>query len=92
MMLAIFATAVSAALILWLCLGDPKRRRALRLAGEGQGASTRRLIAAAACLPGLLCILLGDAAAFLIWLGGSGAAGWLIAMLLAKTPATGARR
>ncbi len=91
-MLAIIALAVSAAMILWLCLGDPKRRRALHVAGEGQGASARRLIAAAACLPGLLGLLLGDAAAFLIWLGGSGAAGWLIAMLLAREPAKGARR
>ncbi len=73
-MTGLAAAAVSAALILWLCLGDPKRRRALRIAGEGHGTSTRRLIAAAACLPGLACAASGDAAAFLIWLGGSGAA------------------
>ena len=42
--------------------------------------SYRRLLAAAACLPGLVCALAGDASAFLIWLGGSAVAGWFVAL------------
>ncbi|MET0271323.1 MAG: hypothetical protein ABW173_12935 [Sphingomonas sp.] len=83
----VIATAITVALILWLCIGDPKRRRAQRIAGAGQDAATRRLIAAAACLPGLACAIMGDASAFLVWLGGSGAAGWLIALWFARGPA-----
>lgn len=76
----IIAVAISAILIVSLCLGDPKRRRSLRMAGTGQTPTTRRLFAIAACIPGLLCAFQGDAAAFLIWLGGSSAVGWLIAL------------
>ncbi|SFR85370.1 hypothetical protein SAMN05192580_1252 [Sphingomonas jatrophae] len=78
-MLPFLAILVSWALIASLCAGDPKRRRALRTTG-GQTPATRRLIAAAACLPGLLCLAAGDPAAFLIWLGGSGLAGWATAL------------
>lgn len=86
-MAGVVATAITIGLILLLCIGDPKRRRARRIAGAGQGVMTRRLIAAAACLPGLACAIAGDAAAFLVWLGGSGAAGWLIALWFARRPA-----
>ncbi|WP_238995740.1 hypothetical protein [Sphingomonas solaris] len=79
-MLALVSIAVSTLLLIALCAGDPKRRRAARAGSEGQGTATRRLLAAAACLPGLLCVLLGDPAAFLIWLGGCGAAGWLVTL------------
>lgn len=76
-MLALSCVAASWTLLLMLCLGDPKRRRALRLPSSGQGQAARRLTAAAACVPGLICALTGDAAALLIWLGGTGVLGWL---------------
>lgn len=84
-MLALAAIAFSTALIILLCRGDPKRRRSAGLSGDGMSATTRRLIAAMACLPGAYCAALGDAAAFLIWLGGCAAGGWLIALLFART-------
>jgi hypothetical protein len=92
MILALAATAVSSALLLWLCLGDPKRRRALRIDGAGQGIAARRAIAAAACLPGIACAVTGDTAAFLVWLGGCGAAGWLIALMVWLIPSAGQSR
>jgi len=78
--LSVVAIAITALLLLALCRGDPKRRRAARSPGAGLPASTRRTLAAAACLPGIVLASLGDAAAFLIWLGGSAAIGWMIAL------------
>lgn len=77
---ALAALAWSAVPIGLLCIRDPKRRRA---AGDGSGAATttRRLLAVAACLPGLACILLGDAAALMMWLGGCALLGWAAAAL-----------
>jgi hypothetical protein len=80
MLVAILAIAFSSAIILWLGRGDPKRRRTARLPGAGQSVRTRRLLAALACLPGLYCALIGDAAAFMIWLGGCGVAGWFVTL------------
>jgi hypothetical protein len=74
------AIAISAILLFALCLGDPKRRRARGLPGTRQPPIARRLLALAATVPGIACIGLGDAAAFLVWLGGCGIAGWLIAL------------
>ena len=74
------AIAVSAILVAVLCRTDPKRRRAAGTSGPGSGLLFRRVLAIAACLPGLLFIFSGDAAAFLIWLGGCGVAGWLTAL------------
>jgi len=92
-MLALASIVFSWALIIALCLGDPKRRRAQRLGSGGQSAAIRRGMAASACLPGLLCALLGDASAFLIWLGGSGLAGWATASWFARPdPARSAGR
>ncbi|MDX3911228.1 MAG: hypothetical protein QHC67_15625 [Sphingobium sp.] len=82
MALALAAVAFSTLLLVLLCLGDPKRRRAARLRDKGQGIATRRIIAAATVLPGIGLILIGDAAAFLLWLGGSAAAGWAITLCL----------
>lgn len=76
----ILAIAFSTAIIAILGRGDPKRRRTSRLSGEGQSVRTRRVLAAFACLPGLACALTGDAAAFFIWLGGCGVAGWFVAL------------
>jgi len=87
-MLTLAAIAFSTVIIVMLCRGDPKRRRSARLAGDGHATQTRRLLAAAACLPGLACALSGDAAAFLIWLGACAAAGWLTALLFARSERT----
>lgn len=77
---SLLALLISGALIVMLCLGDPKRRRAARIGGEGQSTATRRLLAAAACLPGLYFAVIGDSAAFLVWLGGCAVVGWLVAL------------
>ncbi|EZP71621.1 hypothetical protein BV96_02358 [Sphingomonas paucimobilis] len=82
MLLPLAATAFSTAIILLLCLGDPKRRRSARMTGEGQGTAIRRVLAGAALLPGLFYAVSGSGAAFLIWLGGCGVAGWLVTLLL----------
>ncbi|MCP1469428.1 hypothetical protein J3E64_001103 [Sphingobium sp. OAS761] len=81
-LLTLAAILFSAGLILLLGLGDPKRRRAARK-GAGQGATSRRLIAVAALLPGLAFLLSGDAAALLLWLGGAAVAGWAVTLVLA---------
>ena len=73
---------VSAAIIVLLCLGDPKRQRSLGRPGPAMPAARRRLLAVAACMPGLVCALLGDAAAFLMWLGGCALIGWAVAAWL----------
>jgi hypothetical protein len=76
----VIAITISALLLAILCRGDPKRRRAARLAGEGSRRTTRWTLGIAACLPGLACLLLGNTAAFLVWIGGTGVAGWLVAL------------
>ena len=73
---AFAAIGASAILIVILCVSNPKRRRAAGTPEWRQTARTRRMLAAAAVLPGVLCILQGDAAAFLMWLGGSVLVGW----------------
>lgn len=79
-MLALPAIALTAILLVMLCRGNPKRRRSARLPGEGHSATARRLLTLAAGVPGLLLALSGDAATFLIWLGGSAVMGWCIAL------------
>ncbi len=74
------ALALSAAFLFFLCLGDPKRRRSIRLPGEAQGQGMRRLLAGASLLPGIACAWDGGAAAFLIWLGGYAVLGWFITL------------
>lgn len=80
MLLPAAAIAFSAVILLLLGRGDPKRRRTARLPDGEMPVRMRRLLGAAACLPGLVCALLGDAAAFMIWLGGAGVAGWFVAL------------
>ena len=77
-MLGFAATAISALLLAILCRGDPKRRRSARLVDRGTSRAARWTLGLAACLPGLACLLLHETAAFLIWMGGTGIAGWLI--------------
>ena len=84
MIVPLASIAVSGILILLLCIGDPKRRRTAGVDGREMSVATRRLLAAFACLPGLLCALMGDAAAFMIWLGGCGVIGWFVALWFGK--------
>lgn len=83
MPLLFIAIAFSGLFITLLCIGDPKRRRSAYVPGEAQSAALRRLFAAAAVAPGVACALSGDAAAFLLWLGGCGVIGWLVTLAFA---------
>ena len=83
--LALLALAISAAPVFLLCLGDPKRRRTAGEGGDPTGRN-RRLLVAAACAPGLGCALLGNSAAFMLWLGGAALLGWLAASSFARRP------
>lgn len=80
--LALVALALSTVAIVLLCLGDPKRRRAVGGKDGGMASGQRRMLVAAACVPGAFCALLGDAAAFLMWLGGCALVGWILAAYL----------
>lgn len=80
MAVLIAAIAVSAGLLALLCLRDPKRRRSIKLPGAVQGTTARRILAAASLLPGAVFVLMGDAAAFLLWLGGYAVVGWLVTL------------
>ena len=79
-MLAPAAIAVSTLFLILLSHGDPKRRRAAHLAGEGHRPAARRLLVLATCLPGLACAMWAGGAAFVMWLGGCGVAGWLVTL------------
>lgn len=81
MLTYLLPAAISLALMLLLWRGDPKRRRVARLPGSGDGAARRRLLAAAALVPGLVLAATGDSAAFLVWFGACAIGGWLIAQL-----------
>lgn len=85
MLISVAAIAATSLLLLALCLGDPKRLRAARLPGKGHSVTIRRVTAAASLLPGIGLALAGHAAAFLIWLGGSMAAGWIVTVVLSPT-------
>lgn len=71
------AIGFSMAMIVSLRQGDPKRRRAAGVRGDGHGHTTRRLLAVATLLPGLCLAASGDTAAFLVWLGSCAVGGWL---------------
>lgn len=73
------ALAFSLAMIAVLWRGDPKRRRVAGLANVDGGHGKRRLIVAAALLPGLILAVSGDSAAFLVWFGGCAIGGWGLA-------------
>lgn len=85
MLISLVAIGFTTLLLLVLCLGDPKRLRAARLPGKGHGVAIRRAVAVGSLLPGLGLALAGHAAAFLIWMGGSMAAGWIITVCLSQT-------
>lgn len=85
MLLVLFATvAFSSTCIALLCHSDPKRRRSARLAGIGHGKMTRLMLITAMVVPGLSYCVMGDGAAFLLWLGGCAILGWGITLLLAR--------
>jgi hypothetical protein len=78
-LLALMLSTIS---ILGLCIGDPKRCRA---AGgrSAMPAGLRHVLIVAACIPGVACLLLGEAAAFMLWLGGAALSGWCVASCFA---------
>lgn len=81
MMLVLLASiALSTGLLLILCLGDPKRRRNLRMADGAQHPTMRRVLTAFSLLPGIPYLAAGNVAAFLLWLGGYAVAGWLVTL------------
>jgi hypothetical protein len=75
----VFALLLSAMAIMALGLQDPKRLRTGNHPREMMAPHRRRTLAAIACVPGLGCLLLGNTAAFLMWLGGCALFGWAIA-------------
>lgn len=81
---ALGALVLTSIPMLILCLGDPKRRRTIGNQASGMPSRQRRLIAVVACIPGIICVILGDAAAFFVWLGGCGLIGWALAAWFAS--------
>lgn len=75
------AIVLSLAIIAALWRGDPKRRRVAGLGAIAPGANLRRFMVVLLLLPGLVLALLGDSAAFLVWLGSCAIGGWLIAQI-----------
>ena len=71
--------------LLLLALGDPKRLRSLAIPSPSMpmGIGARRALTLTVLLPGVVLITLGYWPAFLIWLGGLIASGWLVVQLLA---------
>ncbi len=78
------AIIVSMGIILLLWQGDPKRRRIAGLPGGAHRPGARRLLVAAALLPGVALAVGGDAAGFLIWLGTAVVGGWLVTQRSAR--------
>ena len=70
------AVGVSLAAIGYLAVTDPKRRRAFRQAGAGE----RRAAAgwAVALMPGVLVPWASGGGGFVVWLGATATAGWLL--------------
>jgi len=75
----VIALLLSGLAIVALCIHDPKRLRTASDKREGMARQRRRKFVAAACIPGLACLLLGNTAAFLMWLGGCALFGWALA-------------
>jgi len=84
LLLASLAIIVTAAALLALCAGDPKRRRTKRLGESSLGAAMRRGLVAVALMPGVGLLLAGQGAALLIWLGVSALFGWLLTLVFAS--------
>lgn len=82
---ACLALVVSLLSLLLIARRDPKRLRSLAAASlpTPMSARARRRLTLAVLLPGVMLIVLGYWPAFLIWLGGLIASGWLMVQLLA---------
>lgn len=76
---ALLAILCSGTIILALCNRDPKRLRTTDGKLTAMAPRHRRLLVAVACIPGIACLLLGNTAAFLMWLGGCALLGWALA-------------
>ncbi len=86
---ATLALVVSLLPLILLALRDPKRLRSLRDRRAPSSSNARRAMTAVVLLPGLALCVIGEWPAFLIWLGGVTALGWLVVMWLARSPAAG---
>lgn len=84
-LIGLLAAAASLAALLQLAIDDPKRRRSLRLATHGpRRPGVRRMLGAAALLPGIVLATTAQWTAWLIWLGLSLALGWVLVLVLAR--------
>ncbi len=79
----VIATAITLAGIGWLAVTDPKRRRVFEMSDPARPRRTVPVVAAA-FIPGIALLALGNGAAFVVWLGATTVFGWGIAAL---TPA-----
>jgi hypothetical protein len=76
---ALLAFIISAGSIVVLWSDDPKRRRVMERYVLAMLPRQRPLLVALACLPALGCVLLANAAAFILWLGACAHLGWACA-------------
>jgi thiosulfate reductase cytochrome b subunit len=90
-LLSIAATLATGALLAWLGWRDPKRLRnrdkhsgAVVSSPDPLARSVRRMLAAAALVPGVLLAAAGAWHSFFIWLGALCTVGWTIAQLLSR--------
>ena len=81
----LLATGLSALCIVSLCLGDPKRMRTSGLTGTAASVRVRIAVTLAALFPGIALALMGDAPAFLVWLGACAVAGWFTTIWLSSS-------
>jgi hypothetical protein len=84
LLLILLSVGFTAAALLPMCVGDPKRRRTARLVLGSHSKAVRRVLVLAALLPGVALVLDGRVAAFLIWLGASAILGWLLTLVIAQ--------
>lgn len=85
---ATLALVISVLPLILLALRDPKRLRSLRDRRAPSTQAARRAFTAGVLLPGLALCVIGQWPAFLIWLGGVTAGGWILVMWLARNPVT----
>lgn len=85
--LALLGATITGLCLFWLALFDPKRIRVSRRRNiRSMSTGARRCYAMLAFSPGMLFAAFGFWVAFLIWLGFSCIAGWLLAMTFATIP------
>lgn len=81
----LLASGLSMICILSLCLGDPKRMRTRGLTGRDASVRKRSILTLIAILPGIVMALIGNAPAFLVWLGACAITGWFITLWASLT-------